>query len=63
MPSATKKRSRYDCPACGEQVKKLIRDASFFSTTSHCPNCGARISSDFFNNIPIFWFALLVAGQ
>jgi uncharacterized protein (DUF983 family) len=61
--SAAKKRGRYDCPACGERIKKLVRRGTFLHPISHCPNCGARISSDFFYSIPSFGLALLLVEK
>ena len=60
--SEAKKPGRYDCPACGERINKLIRKGTFFRPTSHCPKCDARISSDLLGIIFIIGLALQFAG-
>src|SRR5208282_5862090 len=61
--SGEKKPGRNDCPACGERIWRLVRKGTYFRPTSHCPQCGARISSELLDNIPIFGLALLFTGQ
>jgi uncharacterized protein (DUF983 family) len=47
--SVARKRGRYDCPACGERIMRLVHRGSFFHMTSHCPYCGVRLSTDIFH--------------
>jgi hypothetical protein len=40
-------RIQRQCPACGELVPtKLERRGTFFSPTTHCPQCHAQIAPD-----------------
>jgi DNA-directed RNA polymerase subunit RPC12/RpoP len=58
--SGTKKPGRYDCPACGQRIRRPRVQGTFFRPTYHCPHCGVRISITF-NKLFAFLYLLLAA--
>ncbi len=62
--SRTRKRGRYDCPACGKPLRNLVRRGTSFRPQTFCPSCGSRISIyDLYDYLPLFGLSIMFFAQ